>query len=244
MTSNVRASLLSLSLLLALNPYNCSKHPESNLGFPAWQQDQAISQTEPADKIIRSDGSIIIGNVYRNLYFGFSIELPKGWTIAPEKDVEVQQKAAEDKLAETDPKLKEDVVRSRMLSAPTLVVVENTSGKEGFDRRGVEILASDVSGEHEPFSGEAFFKAAAEVMRERKLPVEYLGNVEKIMIAGETLWKARLKETTSGHVQFVREYLAFRKKCAVQFLLIGPDDAGLEDLEPVIHSLHFFSSIN
>jgi hypothetical protein len=64
------------------------------------------------------------------------------------------------------------------------------------------------------------------------------------MIAGETLWKARLKETTNGHVQFVREYLAFRKKCAVQFLLIGPDDAGLEELEPVIRSLHFFSSIN
>ena len=158
--SNVRASLVSVSLLLALNRYNCSKHTESNLGFPAWQQDQSISQTEPADKIIRSDGSIIIDNVYRNPYFGFSNELPKGWTIAPEKEVEAQQKATQDKLAETDPKLKEDFMRSRMLvSAPTLVAVENTSGKTGFEGKRVEILALDVSGEQEPLSGEALFNA-------------------------------------------------------------------------------------
>jgi hypothetical protein len=243
MTSIVRASIFFVSLLLSRY---CGRDLESNLPLWAQQQGHPTSRTEPApaDKIVRSDGSIIAGDFYTNRYFGFSIELPKGWTIAPEKQVEAQQKATEDKLAETDPKLKEDVMRSRMLSGPTLVVVENTSGKEGFNRRGVEILASDVSGEQEPLSGEAFFKAAAEVMRDRKLPVEYLGSAEKIMIAGETLWKARLKETTNGHVQFVREYLAFRKKCAVQFLLIGPDDAGLEELEPVIRSLHFFSSIN
>lgn len=153
------------------------------------------------------------------------------------------QKKNLENLTKDDPGLREEAARARMLSAPPLVVVENDPKKEGFDRRGFELLASDVSGETNP-NEEAFLKAAAQLVREKKLPVEYLGPPEKVLIDGRTLWKAKLKETTNGHVQYARQYVAILKKCAVQFLLVGPEDGNLEELEPVIQSLHFSSSPN
>jgi hypothetical protein len=207
-------------------------------------KDKSVSNSETPTKIVRSDGSTITGSHYWNPYFGFSIELPKGWVIVPQQEVETMQKKNVESMTKNDPELVEEAARARMVSAPPLVVVENDPRKEGFERRGVELLASDVSGEAGPLSGDAFFKAAAQMMREKKLPVEYTGALEKVNIEGRTLWKAKLKETTNGHVQYVRQYVAILKKCAVQYLLIGPDDAGLEDLESVIQTLHFSSSPN
>jgi hypothetical protein len=210
---------------------------------PSGAQDKSVSNGESSTKIVRSDGSTITGSHYWNPYFGFSIELPKGWTIAPQQEVETMQKKNMESLTKNDPQLVEEGARARMVSAPALVVIENDPRKEGFERRGFELLASDVSGEASP-SGDAFLKAAAQLMREKKLPVEYIGAPEKVNIEGKTLWKAKLKETTNGHVQYVRQYVAILKKCAVQYLLVGPDDAGLEELESVIQTLHFSPSSN
>src|SRR5207245_7685890 len=115
-----------------------------------------------------------------------------------------------------------------IVNSPPLVVIENGPSKGGFERRGFQLPASDVSGEAGPLSGDAFLKAAAQLMREKSLPVEYLGVPEKVLINGKTLWKAKLRETTNGHDQYARQYVAIVKKCAVQYLLVGPNDAGLE----------------
>jgi hypothetical protein len=208
---------------------------------PSGAQDKPVSNAESSTKIVRSDGSTITGSHYWNPYFGFSIELPKGWTIAPQQQVETLQKKNMESLTKNDPELAEKGARALMVSAPPLVVIENDPLKEGFERRGFELLASDVSGEANP-SGDAFLKATAQLMRDKKLPVEYIGAPEKLNVEGRTLWKAKLKDTTNGHVQYVRQYVAILKKCAVQYLLVGPDDAGLGELESVIQTLHFSSS--
>ena len=207
-------------------------------------QDKSISNSESSTKIVRSDGSTITGSHYWNPYFGFSIELPRGWMIAPQQEVEAMQKKNMKSLTKNDPELVKEAARARMVGAPPLVVIENDPSKEGFERRGFELLASDVSGEAGPLSGDAFLKAAAQLMREKSLPVEYLGVPEKVLINGKTLWKAKLRETTNGHVQYARQYVAIVKKCAVQYLLVGPNDAGLEELESVIQTLHFSPSPN
>lgn len=170
------------------------------------------------------------------------MELPKGWIIPPQQQVEDMQEKNIENLTKGDPELQEAAARSRITSTPPLVVIENNPGKEGFDRRGFELIASDLSRESGTLSGEFYLKVIAQVARDKKLPVEYLGTPEKVTINGKVLWKAKLKETSGGHVQYVRQYVAILKKCAVQYMLIGPDDASLEELEPVIQSLHFSSS--
>jgi hypothetical protein len=239
MSIKIAAFHISISLGLVAA---CLGQPSSTM--PETQSKPTSNGEESTVKIVRSDGSTITGNHYWNPYFGFSIELPKGWTIGPQQEVEAMQQKNMESLTKDAPELKAEAARVRVVSAPPLVVVENDPKKEGFDRRGFELLASDTSGEAGPLSGEAFLKATAQLIREKRLPVEYLGLPEKVLVDGRTLWKAKLKETTNGHVQYVRQYVAILKKCVVQYLLVGPDDAGLEELEPVIQSLRFSSSPN
>lgn len=239
MKTSISIVAFCVSISLALATASLGQQPSA----AGDQEKSASNSKESSGKIVRSDGSTVTGNHYWNPYFGFSIELPKGWTIAPQQEVETTQKENMERLTKGDPKLMEEGVRALVLSAPPLIVVESDPKKEGFNRRGFELLASDVSGEPNP-NEEAYLKAAAQLVPEKKLPVEYLGPPERVLIDGRTLWKAKLKETTNGHVQYARQYVAIVKKCAVQFVLVGPEDGSLEELEPVIQSLHFSSFPN
>ena len=240
MKMSIRIAAFYASILLAFIAGSLGQQSSTVPG----SQNKAPNGEESPAKVARADGSTITGNRYWNPYFGFSIELPKGWTIAPQQQVETMQEKNLKNLAKDDPELQEEAARSRVTSTPPLVVIENNASKEGFDRRGFELIASDISGESGPLTGEAYFKAVAQFARDKKLPVEYLGTPEKVTINGKVLWKAKLKEIINGHVQYVRQYVAILKKCAVQYMLIGPDDAGLDELEPIIQSLRFSPSPN
>ena len=163
MKMSISIAALYVSIPLAL-PTVCLGQRSSNT--PGDQKKPASNSEESSGNIVRSDGSAITGSHYWNPYFGFSIELPKRWIVAPQQEVESLQKKNLENLTKDDPGLREEAARARMLSAPPLVVVENDPKKEGFDRRGFELLASDVSGETNP-NEEAFLKAAAQLVRER-----------------------------------------------------------------------------
>ena len=242
MKTNIAIAVLQVLLGLAMVT-TCLGQQSSSTQAGAQNKPVSVGE-DPSAKIVRADGSTITGTHYWNPYFGFSIELPRGWVIPAQQEVDTMQEKNIKNLVKEDPVLQEEAARSRITSTPPLVVIENNAGKEGFDRRGFELIASDISAEQGPLTPEAYLKAVAQFAKEKKLPVEYSGTPEKVTVNGTILWKTKLKETTNGHVQYVRQYVAIIKKCAVQYLLVGPDDAGLEELEPVIRSLHFSSSAN
>src|SRR5437660_12062376 len=66
-------------------------------------QDKSISNSESSTKIVRSDGSTIIGSHYWNPNFGFSIDFQRGWMIAPNQEYEANEKKNMKSSSKYDP---------------------------------------------------------------------------------------------------------------------------------------------
>ena len=178
---------------------------------------------------LSENGGSISNGVYSNSIFGFSLNLPPGWPLAPIGDpVPLKREAGEPSA----PSGKQTI-------RPILIVTENAPLKKSYERKSVQVLAMHLAVQPGPKSAEGFLAYSEKTAKEKGMPVEYLGSPEAVTINGRQLWKATLNETTAGGVQHIEQYVVTEGSTLLQFMLVSPDAAGLKSLEPTIQSLRF-----
>jgi hypothetical protein len=178
---------------------------------------------------LAENGGSIANGVYTNSIYGFSLNIPPGWVVAPlPEPAPVTQDSGKDPIHKTTQTI-------RMI----LIVTENAPLKKNYERMSIQISVLQLGAPAGPYTARDFVVFAERTGKEKGLKVQYLGNPEAVTINGRQLWKAKLNETINGTVQHVEQYAATDRRTLLQFMLVSPQAEGLKSLRPTMRSLHF-----
>ena len=179
---------------------------------------------------------VISGNIYTNQFFGFSLEIPVGWKAAENAALQALAEKNKRALAHEDPAFTQ-YARGEEVDSPLLILGERAVWKEGHHRL-IQIVSTDLSARPGEPSAEDFLNFWARISAEKGDGREYDGRLETVVVDGRELWKAHFTQATSI-VWHETQLALIVKKHAVQFILISPDEEGLQGLEPLLKTLHF-----
>lgn len=194
----------------------------------------------PEQTAVQPDTSSISGNVYTNPYFGFSIAFPKGWRVVQSSRAQAQLRRNEVRLRKDEPAPRRRAPKPRTTIIPLLTVTANTPERTGLLQERFGILADDLSNQTGQLTAETVVRWMLLTARLANPPIKYLGNPRQVSVGDKKLWKMSWTETANGVVLYAVQYLTVEKKYSVQFNLVGPKQAELDDLEPVMQTLKFF----
>ena len=225
-----RAFALSL-LWLFLGPFVAAQSASAKGGLRSTQLTDR--QQAPSDRQLGGihPGSIS-DNIYTNRFFGISLEIPEGWTVAES----LREQALQEKRGDEFKKQQPDIARfapGAEVNMPLLVMGEPL--KPG---RRLIIASTNISTRPGPASAEEYLKYVAMISKEKGLPQEYGPTIERVMVDGRALWKTDFTQTTTT-VWYGVHFAMIVKKHILQFVLYSPDQDGLRELEAVMRTLHF-----
>jgi hypothetical protein len=178
----------------------------------------------------------ISGDIYRNAFFGFSLEIPQGWKVADNAALRVLQQRNEKLLLE-QPQLGR-YSQNGEVDSPLLLMIEREPDKTGQHHRLIRIQCTDVSNRPTQPAADDFLKFVAEASLRSDPSKNYSNTLEPATLGGREFWKIHF--TQKSNVRWHGEHLAtIDKKHVLQVVLTSPDEAGLPGLEAILRTLHF-----
>jgi len=166
--------------------------------------------------------------IYSNSIYNISLKIPVGWVFAPvPKQMEVPV---------TD---KNSIAKHMQVTRVLMIATENAPMKRGNQRKSIQVVVTQLRSKPGPGAELDFITYSENAAKEKGMKVEYLGNPEEVRIQGHKYGKIRLTDSTSGATLHVEQYVSVRNQTLLQFLLVSPDDAGLDGLQSAIQSLKF-----
>src|SRR5437660_2487065 len=190
----------------------------------------------------RPDDGSISANLYTNKFFGFSFEFPQGWTVVKADAASAIAKLGGTLLAHGDPVLQDVTQASERISYPLLVVIEGMANKQALSMRMIQIIAADMRAQPDLKSGKDFLQFSATMYKQLGLPMEIVGTPEELPLGGRKLWKADLTVRMSNGVLHAAQIATVEKGYVLQFLLLSPDTAGLDEIVKTMQSLRFIET--
>ena len=183
------------------------------------------------------DAGTLKGNLYTNNFFGFSVELPKGWKILDKDQLRTLQGRVVEKTVERGGNRE----RGEISALTQMAGAVDDVRKPGTERRIVAIFATPV----DPQIGlrppdEEMLRHLADRTRERHSNSQFLTEPQACEFGGQKLWKADLQTTYPDHVRFSRELLLPDRRSFVAILLGASNRSELDEMESVFRSLKFF----
>jgi hypothetical protein len=176
-------------------------------------------------------------SIYKNDFFGFSIEVPPGWKVADNARYQKLNEQTRDTAAKQDSELAE-LGRGNEINAPLLIMGEIKTWMGGKQHRLVQVLSTDLSNRPGTASAEKFLKFTAELNIRKGLPVECVTKPEQAEIGGRTGWKAYFTQQSSI-MWYGVNIVTVERDHILQFILTSPDEEGLRSLETLLKTVQF-----
>ena len=173
------------------------------------------------------NGGSIANDLYTNATYGFSMKVPPGWVVVPSKNPVAPPTNAKEAA----------LMQAAQTNHVLLVMTENAPLKKSVERKSLQLVATRLLQGAHPNEGREYLVYSKRTALERKMPVEYVGDPTEVTIHGSQFWTIGLNQTTEGAVQHVEQYVTTQGSILLQFMLVGPDEKGLKDMEPYIRSI-------
>jgi hypothetical protein len=232
LSAKVFASLIAVLLLAGSIAVLAQALPQSNHAPPAPQRpgtppggSDATNKMAPTG--LAANGGSIANDVYTNTTYEFSMKVPPGWVVVPSKNPVAPSMSSREAA----------LMQAAQVNRVLLVMTENAPLKKSVQRRSVQIVATRLLKKPMPNEGEQYLVYSKRTALERKMEVEYLGDPTEVTINGNKFWTIGLNQTMEGAVQHVEQYVATQGQVLLQFLIVSPDENGLQDLRPSIQSI-------
>jgi hypothetical protein len=186
---------------------------------------EAASKMAPTG--LAANGGSLANDVYTNSTYGFSMKVPPGWVVVPSKNP----------VAPSVNSREAALLQKAQVNHVLLVMTENAPLKKSVQRKSVQIVATRLLKKPVPNEGQEYLVYSKRTALERKMAVEYLGDPTEVTINGNKFWTIGLNQSMEGAVQHVEQYVATQGPVLLQFLIVSPDEKGLQDLRPSIQSI-------
>ena len=177
---------------------------------------------------IAAFGGSIANDVYTNSMYGFSLHIPPGWVVVPV-------------AARATPATNGAPENHIQTFHPVLIVTENSPLKKPYERKSIQVLATNMGVEPSATSAEDYLVHSQKTAKENAMGVTYQESPRPITINGRSFAKAEMQLSINGGEQHAEQYVTTEEQNLLQFVLVSPNEAGLKDLEPSIQSVRFKS---
>jgi hypothetical protein len=185
------------------------------------------------------DGAVI-GPVYTNSYFGFSVLLPKEWAIASEESIKQVQNTGNKVVSKAGGKMVEGALEAAEPNIHYLLMLsEKPIGAPVEFNPSLIIMAEKVSYAPGIQSGKDYLFQMNQIMTAAKLPYEQNGQTEKVQIGGRTFHRADYTATLVGRTIRQSYISCVLNKYALTFLLSAGNDDQMKSLEGVVELVKF-----
>ena len=178
---------------------------------------------------LAANGGSIAKDVYTNSTYGFSMKLPVGWVVVPSQNPVAPKPTS----AETE------LLKNAQINHVLLVMTENLPLNKSVERRSLQIVGTRLLKAPSPTEGQNYLNYSIKTAQERRMPVEYQGDPKEVKINGKSFWMIGLNQKTASAVQHVEQYVTVQGLNLLQFLLVSPDEQGLQALQPSMQSVQF-----
>jgi len=196
----------------------------------------AKSPMAEAQKIDSVHPGTIAHDIYKNVFFGFSLEVPQGWKVADNTALRALRQRNE-KLLLQRPQLGR-YSQNGEVDSPLLFMIEREPDKTGQGHRLLRIQCTDVSERPGQPTAEDFLKFLAEASLRDDPSLDYSSTLEPVSLGGREFWRVHF--TQKSNILWYGEHLAaIDKKHVLQVILTSPDEPGLVGLEAILRTLHF-----
>jgi hypothetical protein len=176
---------------------------------------------------LAANGGSLANDIYSNSTYGFSMKVPPGWVVVPSKNP----------VAPSVNSKEAALMQAAQVNRVLLVMTENAPLKKGVQRKSVQIVATRLLKKPVPNEGQDYLVYSKRTALERKMAVEYVGDPTEVTINGSKFWTIGLNQSMEGAVQHVEQYVTTQGPVLLQFLIVSPDEQGLQDLRPSIQSI-------
>jgi hypothetical protein len=218
-SGRVRHFSLAIGILCAAGAAQSAKSPMA--------EEQKIDSVHPGT---------IVHDIYKNAFFGFSLEVPQGWKVADNAALRALQQRNE-KLLLQQPQ-SGPYSQNGEVDSPLLFMIEREPDKTGQHHRLIRIQCTDVGERPGQPAAEDFLKFVAEASLRGDPSLDYSSTLEPVPLGGREFWRVHF--TQKSNILWYGEHFAtIDKKHVLQVILTSPDEPGLVGLEAILRTLHF-----
>ena len=190
-----------------------------------------------ADQRSPKDGTLT-DSLYENTYFGFTLPLPTGWSVATPQTEEHLREVGRNTMADADPQLQASIDAASAKSFQLLTVSEHPVGSAVPFNPMIMIAAENIA--HAPGikTGADYLFHLRGVLEKSSIPFEPSGEISVFDLGGRSFHRRDFEISPPSGI--TQSYVFAREgEYALGFVLTARDQAELEHLLSLISKLHF-----
>jgi hypothetical protein len=213
-----------------------------NPQFAVAANPNAVQEAPDASSGPKPDEGSITENIYKNEFFGFTYEFPKGW-MPLSKDAAKGVLEMGSNLTSTGDPIEQDAKQVALKKSYTLLFV--MAGKTQNQMPGmnsVQIRAMDARNVPS-LTVDAVLQGVAEGVQKSGAG-QVTGPVESMQLGGRTFRKVTLTLKNGGATTYGEELLTIDKGFVVFIMLNSPDQDTLTKIEQSLRSIRFLDQSN
>jgi hypothetical protein len=190
-----------------------------------------------ADQSSPTDGTLT-DDAYENAYFGFTLPLPAGWSVATPQTEEHLREAGRRALVGDDPQLQASVDSATAKTFQLLTVSEHPVGAPVPFNPIIVVMAENIA--HAPGikTGADYLFHLGGILERSSIPCEARGEVSAVDLGGRTFHRRDFEISPPSGI--VQSYVVAREgEYALGFVLTARDQTELEDLLSLVSKTDF-----
>lgn len=171
--------------------------------------------------------------IYRNAFFGFSLDFPKDWTVLSRAQIEQSFQIGQDILKSQDKKNSAVIETAAQRELLILVLAE----KADAAGKAANLV---VSARKQPgaVTAEMVVEATKSLFLQNS-SIKLLKDTQKIKLGGETFLSLELQNSLHGEFIYQRIFTFIRKGYSLTFVVTYKKSESLRSMENVLQSLSF-----
>lgn len=184
------------------------------------------------------DEGKIDGRIYRNEYYGLSLEIPEPWIIHNEKEKASLSEAGKDQLEEVDSTLARKVDSAQEKVLQLLSVFQNKVGSSDDFNPSFIVMSERLPGELEAMNEPAYLQVTKKQLEQTGLYQTFEQLTEPVAIDGENFFMLRVSSRQRDVVN-QEFYARIKNGYALIIILSYTDATQKENLHELLRSINF-----
>jgi tetratricopeptide (TPR) repeat protein len=185
------------------------------------------------------DDGYLSENVYRNTFFGFSYQFPRGWNVLKAEQGKAMIRLGASFLGNRDPTAPDVAEAAANNWHQLLFVAKQTTKAISTNTHAIQVAAISTQFAPQLKTGAEYLQATSAYLQRSGKVMSALNPPEQFEVGDRTFWKVRLDRQVNNVMVHQTEAVTIEKGYFILFVFASPDEATLDSIAETMNSLQF-----
>ena len=185
------------------------------------------------------DDGYVSENVYRNTFFGFSYQFPRGWNVLKAEQGKAMIRLGTSFLANGDPTAPDVAEAAANNWHQLLFVTKQTTKAISTNTHAIQVAAISTQFAPQLKTGAEYLQATSAYLQRSGKVISALKPPEQFEVGDRTFWKVRLDMQVNNVMVHQTDAVTIEKGYFILFVFASPDEATLDSIAETMNSLQF-----